>query len=302
MLQSMLGSLIVGSLFLVSQQAQAAMVIQVADANNFCTFLPPTDSTDRLIADSETEADAFCMGSTPKATGADSIPSGFIQSAHFVATDDYVQVTGQIDPSKANLDPTDGGGQYDVKAPDGASCAGYEYFVNLIEPSSNTYCIRCCNSESDCNRGISEAGCERIVPGDYSGPMGAGSGESSDTPNSSAAPSSTDSSSPSPADPSRGSSSSGSSNPNTPSSSSLPSPSSSPSSDSGSSPAATSSLPSDSTASAGDSSSSQSSSSSSSDESVSAQSVDESAANNIGVRSMTSALVAVVVGVAVVML
>lgn len=88
----MLGSLIVGSLFLVSQQAQAAMVIQVADANNFCTFLPPTDSTDRLIADSETEADAFCMGSTPKATGADSIPSGFIQSAHFVATDDYVQV------------------------------------------------------------------------------------------------------------------------------------------------------------------------------------------------------------------
>lgn len=92
MLQSMLGSLIVGSLLLVSQQAQAAMVIQVVDSNNFCTFLPPTDSTDRLIADSETEADAFCMGSTPKATGADSIPSGFIQSAHFVATDDYVQV------------------------------------------------------------------------------------------------------------------------------------------------------------------------------------------------------------------
>lgn len=92
MLQSMLGSLIVGSLLLVSQQAQAAMVIQVVDSNNFCTFLPPTDSTDRLIADSETEADAFCMGSTPKATGAGSIPSGFIQSAHFVATDDYVQV------------------------------------------------------------------------------------------------------------------------------------------------------------------------------------------------------------------
>ncbi|KAI7876730.1 hypothetical protein K492DRAFT_134936 [Lichtheimia hyalospora FSU 10163] len=267
------------------------MVIQVADANNFCTFLPPTDSTDRLIADSETEADAFCMGSTPKATGADSIPSGFIQSAHFVATDDYVQVTGQIDPSKANLDPTDGGGQYDVKAPDGASCAGYEYFVNLIEPSSNTYCIRCCNSESDCNRGISEAGCERIVPGDYSGPMGDGAGESSDTPSSSAAPSSTDSPAPS-ANPS-------SSNSADSLSSSLPLPSSdssSPSSDSGSSPAPSSS---DSSASGGDSSS-QSSSSSSSDESVSAQSVDESAANkNMGLGSI---LVASVIGVVATML
>lgn len=66
MLQSMLGSLIVGSLFLVSQQAQAAMVIQVVDSNNFCTFLPPTDSTDRLIADSETEADAFAWAARQK--------------------------------------------------------------------------------------------------------------------------------------------------------------------------------------------------------------------------------------------
>ncbi|KAI9275554.1 hypothetical protein BDA99DRAFT_420263, partial [Phascolomyces articulosus] len=141
---------------------------QVVDANNFCTFLPPTDSTDRVVSDTEWNALPFCMGNTPAATGAGKIPDGFIQSAHFVATDDYVQVTGQIDPSKANLLTTDWGGQYDIKAPNPSECAGYNFYVNLIEPASFTYCIRCCNDEANCNRGISEKGCAHIIPGDYS--------------------------------------------------------------------------------------------------------------------------------------
>ncbi|CAO3694443.1 unnamed protein product [Rhizopus stolonifer] len=150
----------------------SGQIIQIVDSTNFCTFLPPTSETDRLISDTEWNANAFCMGNTPKATGAEKIPSGFIQSAHYVKTDNYVQITGQIDPSKANLDSSDDGGQYDIKAPNGASCAGWDYFVNLIEPSGNDYCIRCCNNSQDCNRGISEKGCARIVPGDYSGPSG----------------------------------------------------------------------------------------------------------------------------------
>jgi hypothetical protein len=121
-------------------------IVQIVDANNFCVMLPPTDSADRLISDTEWDGRSFCMGSTPKATGAGKIPSGFITSAHYVKEDAYVQVTGQIDYAKANLNGSDYGGQYDVKAPVGSTCAGWTYYVNLIEPTEGTYCIRCCVS------------------------------------------------------------------------------------------------------------------------------------------------------------
>ncbi|KAI9280084.1 hypothetical protein BY458DRAFT_501322 [Sporodiniella umbellata] len=157
---------------LISTVSASGQIIQIVDSTNFCTFLPPSSETDRVISDTEYNANAFCMGSTPKATGAEKIPTGFIQSAHYVKTDNYVQITGQIDPSKANLISTDDGGQYDIRAPMGASCVDWDYFINLIEPSGRDYCIRCCNNPTDCNRGISEKGCGRLVPGDYSGPNG----------------------------------------------------------------------------------------------------------------------------------
>ncbi|KAI8583560.1 hypothetical protein K450DRAFT_221725 [Umbelopsis ramanniana AG] len=150
--------------------ASAQQIAQIVDSSNFCIFLPPVGSADVNIADTETYATVRCVGDAPKATGAGTLPSGFILSAHYVSTSAYVQITGQIDPSKAGLNVTDDGGQYDVKAPDGSSCAGWQYYVNLIEPSGNDYCIRCCNDTVNCNRGISQAGCARVVPGDYSGP------------------------------------------------------------------------------------------------------------------------------------
>lgn len=145
-------------------------IAQVVDAKNFCVFLPPADSVDRGIADTEWNAQAFCIGKAPLATNAGKLNSGFIQSAHYLATDKYVQVTGKIDPSKARLNVTDEGGQYDIKAPKGSSCAGWKFYVNLVEPAGNTYCMRCCNDDRSCNRGISEKGCAHIIPGDYSGP------------------------------------------------------------------------------------------------------------------------------------
>ncbi|KAI7874646.1 hypothetical protein K492DRAFT_153667 [Lichtheimia hyalospora FSU 10163] len=162
----------------VAAAGGAPITLELVDSTNFCTFLPPADSEDRNIARTEFKAEVFCMGSTPNADAAGTLADGFIQSAHFVATDHYIQVTGQIDPVKMNLDPADEGGQYDIVMPKGAVCAGgWKHFVNLIEPSSNTYCLRCCHSKSDCNRGISEKGCQHIIPGDYSGPMD-GSGPS----------------------------------------------------------------------------------------------------------------------------
>ncbi|KAI9279834.1 hypothetical protein BY458DRAFT_501800 [Sporodiniella umbellata] len=148
------------------------MVGQVVDADNFCVFLPPKDSKNRNIADTEWEGQAFCRGNTPKATNAGKLNNGFIKSAHFLATDTFVQVTGQMDPSQQKLNATDEGGQFDVKAPKGSSCAGWKFYVNLIEPVTKTYCMRCCNDNRTCNRGISEKGCFHIIPGDYSGPYG----------------------------------------------------------------------------------------------------------------------------------
>ncbi|KAG2180642.1 hypothetical protein INT44_003649 [Umbelopsis vinacea] len=150
--------------------ASAQQIAQIVDSSNFCILLPPVGSADVNIADTETYATVRCVGKTPEATGAGVLPDGFILSAHYVSTSAYVQITGQIDPSKAGLNVTDDGGQYDIKAPDGSSCAGWQYYVNLIEPSGNDYCIRCCNDTVNCNRGISQAGCARVVPGDYSGP------------------------------------------------------------------------------------------------------------------------------------
>lgn len=169
---------IISTISLLSISVNAyGMIAQVVDANDFCVFLPPDDATDRIISDSEWNANAFCMGSTPLAKDAGTLPSGFIKSAHYVKTDAYVQVTGQIDYTKANLVGTDDGGQMDIKAPTGSSCVGWSYYVNLIEPATNTYCIRCCNDSTNCNRGISQDGCAKIIPGDYSGPNdGTGAG------------------------------------------------------------------------------------------------------------------------------
>ncbi|GAA5806847.1 hypothetical protein MFLAVUS_000195 [Mucor flavus] len=157
---------------LVATVSAKGQIAQVIDANNFCVFLPPSDSTNRIISDTEWNANAFCLGNNPLAIGAEKLASGFIKSAHYVKTDTYVQVTGQMDYTKENLVGTDGGGQMDVRAPMGSSCTGWKFYVNLIEPESNTYCMRCCNDDRTCNRGISEKGCAHIIPGDYSGPNG----------------------------------------------------------------------------------------------------------------------------------
>lgn len=138
-------SLIFASVSLLSSYVNAyGQIAQVVDANNFCVFLPPNDSEDRIISDTEWNAQAFCIGDTPKAINAGKLNSGFIQSAHYLKTDEYVQVTGQINPAKAKLIASDEGGQMDIKAPKGSSCAGWKYYVNLIEPAGNTYCMRCC--------------------------------------------------------------------------------------------------------------------------------------------------------------
>ena len=77
--------------------------------------------------------------------------AGFITVAHYAKKENsYEQVTGFFNRDAYNLLATDGGGQYDNHAsgkPTGATCKGYNYFVSMIEPDIERFCIRCCQSK-----------------------------------------------------------------------------------------------------------------------------------------------------------
>lgn len=137
--------------------------IQVKSATAFCSFMPPHPGND--VGGTENNGIPFCTSAN---LGGKVFPTGFIKSAHYVSTSAYSQITGKIDRSKYSLKSSDGGGQYDNKDISSATCNGYKYFVNLIEPDANVFCIRCCKSQADCNLGISTYGCSRVVPGNYS--------------------------------------------------------------------------------------------------------------------------------------
>ncbi|KAF8932256.1 hypothetical protein BGZ58_007140 [Dissophora ornata] len=140
----------------------------ILSQTDFCIFLPPKFGGD--IALNEDRAVAFCTkANMPSAPNAQVLPAGFIQTAHFVAntTANWVQVTGRINRSKYGLASTDGGGQYDMRAPVGAICNGYKSFVQLTEPDAEIYCIRCCQNKLDCPVNKSTHGCEKVLGGSY---------------------------------------------------------------------------------------------------------------------------------------
>ncbi|KAI8645803.1 hypothetical protein BD408DRAFT_381462 [Parasitella parasitica] len=137
--------------------------IGVNSSSDFCSYLPPHPG--QSVSATENDADPFC---TVAKKYAGYFPAGFIQSTHFLRTDRYVQVTGRINHTAYDILTNDGGGQYDNKNLPNGTCNGLKHWVNLIEPDSETFCIRCCHYKADCNIGISTHGCQRIIPGDYS--------------------------------------------------------------------------------------------------------------------------------------
>ncbi|RIB23125.1 hypothetical protein C2G38_2139891 [Gigaspora rosea] len=143
------------------------ITVTVENETVFCSFLPRVSG--QTIGSSASNAVAYCTQNTTNAPNARIFPDGFILTKHFASGDGYVQITGLINGS-IYVDPNDGGGQYDTKAPVGAKCTGYDSFVNLVEPDAGHFCIRCCkDAASDkCPTGRSEAGCESIIPGTYS--------------------------------------------------------------------------------------------------------------------------------------
>ncbi|GJJ70780.1 hypothetical protein EMPS_03130 [Entomortierella parvispora] len=166
-------STLLASAALLALGASAQIDGQIASldsADSYCFFLPPMVGGD--IAANEDAAIAFCNKANPKAPGAKVFPDGFVLTAHWATGDGWVQITGQIEPSKYSLNPCDAGGQYDIRAPVGATCAGYGYFVNVIEPIDGVYGMRCCQNKADCVVSKSTYGV-RVIFGDnwdYSGP------------------------------------------------------------------------------------------------------------------------------------
>ncbi|KAF9135872.1 hypothetical protein BGW39_010687 [Mortierella sp. 14UC] len=156
-------------------QAQINGQIASVDAgDNYCFFLPPMIGGD--IAANEDRAIAFCNKPNPRAPGAKIFPPGFVLSSHWATGPGWVQITGQIDPAAYNLNPCDTGGQYDIKAPVGATCVGFNHFVNVIEPEIGVYGMRCCQEKADCDVSHSTYGVKRIYGAqwDYSGPRADG--------------------------------------------------------------------------------------------------------------------------------
>ncbi|GAN04530.1 conserved hypothetical protein [Mucor ambiguus] len=171
--------LIVASLFAIASSftAYAAPVNSTSSSStpltainsqdDFCLFLPPQPGL--VVAVNEDNGIPFCTkpDTVPNAT---EFPEGFITTAHYLRNSSYVQVTGFFDRTKYDLGESDGGGQYDNHAkgkPVAAQCQDYKYFVSMIEPDINRFCIRCCQEEADCNTGRSGYGCLRIIDGDY---------------------------------------------------------------------------------------------------------------------------------------
>ncbi|KAG0294496.1 hypothetical protein BGZ96_001027 [Linnemannia gamsii] len=148
------------------KNATQNIITSITSANDFCTMLPGYGVYP--VAPNEGCASVYCYGAASKLGPA--MPKGYILSANYAVSpnNSYVQVTGCIDSSVWGQNPTDEGGQMDSHGWP-YSCQGWKKFVSLIEPASNTYCIRCCSEDNnvDCNTSISTKGCWNVVPGLY---------------------------------------------------------------------------------------------------------------------------------------
>ncbi|KAJ3138214.1 hypothetical protein HK101_003749 [Irineochytrium annulatum] len=157
---------------LSARDGVSGKIVTIQSANAFCLLLPSTRG--QGIGASEGSAKSFCHGSA-STPGSQRMPNGAIESAHFVAANGYLQVTGAINETLLGIDQSDGGGQYD-NAPhgsepsSGAQPSPYNYYVEIIE--GGRFCMRTCttsgqNETSPCNMHRDTEGCEAVIGGNY---------------------------------------------------------------------------------------------------------------------------------------
>lgn len=150
--------------------------IFITDENDFALLLPATPG--ELVSDAENNAKSFCTPESSSYPCTNKMPDGFITAAALASANDksWIQVTGCIDSTKFHLDPSDAGGQFDVRFPNGAQCTfggRRASFIELVEPALNRFCLRCCSTPNDqinCNSHRDRSGCENAIPGTYDFP------------------------------------------------------------------------------------------------------------------------------------
>ncbi|KAF9940190.1 hypothetical protein BGZ67_008231 [Mortierella alpina] len=136
--------------------------IAILGKHKFCMFLPPQPGLE--VAPTEEDAIAFCKGKGVESPNP--MPENFIRSVRYYEAPEkkFVQLTGKFNRDAYELSAADGGGQYDSKNIRGSSCVGYRYFVALVEPDVERFCIRCCANKKDCPTHKSHLGCGAVVP------------------------------------------------------------------------------------------------------------------------------------------
>ncbi|KAF9424634.1 hypothetical protein BGZ76_003491 [Entomortierella beljakovae] len=140
------------------------IVTSITSSDQFCTML--TGYGVYPVGPNEGCGSVYCYG--PPSPLGPPMPDGYILSVNYEKTEHYVQVTGCMNSTVWGQNPTDDGGQMDSHGWP-FSCKGYKKFVSLLEPSTNTYCLRCCDEDSnaDCNTSKSTYGCNYVIPGKY---------------------------------------------------------------------------------------------------------------------------------------
>ncbi|KAF7377928.1 putative allergen protein [Mycena sanguinolenta] len=156
--------------------------VSVTSTTNYCMIMPRNAHTN--IGDSEQTGGmrSYCSASAHSSPSQGTLPGNFwrarevaFKSGNGKNGKKYAQLTGCINASSLDrLNPRDDGGQYDSSGgaggrgnPQGSACAGYSHYVELVEPSANRACIRCCNDAADCPTGKDTQGCPAVISGNY---------------------------------------------------------------------------------------------------------------------------------------
>ncbi|OJT07666.1 hypothetical protein TRAPUB_1465 [Trametes pubescens] len=142
--------------------SSASTTVHIIDEHDFALLLP--DRPDELISDAESDGVAYCTPESTDPACSKRVAEGFIRAAAVTTSDDgaYIQVTGCLDASKSSLDPSDTGGQFDVRFPNGAQCAYGGYGASFIQLKPD--------DQINCNSHQDRAGCQTAIPGTYDFP------------------------------------------------------------------------------------------------------------------------------------
>ncbi|KAF7333472.1 hypothetical protein MVEN_02363400 [Mycena venus] len=163
---------------MVINQTSMVQLLSVNSIDDFCLFAPP-----QLANISDTK----CM--KPR-NNTRVIPDGTITSVYFLKTDFYVQIMGNGDFTKLNINNGDFGGELDLHGAFGTgNPVGGNVMTNIVdgmdEPIQewllyidyNQFCLCACTNANStysaafmCWHELDEMGCEFVMPGTYNPP------------------------------------------------------------------------------------------------------------------------------------